>query len=100
MPHLYCIEISVLYSIILLTFTAGATGKATGLDKISVKILKISSDTIAQSLTHILNLSLATGIYIDEWKHARVCPIFKSDDRQKCENDRPISMLPIISKVF
>ena len=27
-------------------------------------------------------------------------PIYKSDDRRKCENDRPISILPIIRKVF
>ena len=27
-------------------------------------------------------------------------PIYKSDDRRKCENYRPISVLPIISKLF
>ena len=27
-------------------------------------------------------------------------PIFKSEDRQKCENYRPISILPIISKIL
>ena len=27
-------------------------------------------------------------------------PIYKSDDRLKCENYRPISILPIVSKVF
>ena len=31
---------------------------------------------------------------------ARVSPIYKSEDRKKCENYRPISILPIISKVF
>ncbi len=40
--------------------------KATGLDKIPAKILKLSA--IAPSLTFIFNLSLATGVYIDEWK--------------------------------
>lgn len=71
-----------------------------GLDKVPAKILKLSSDIIAQSLIAVFNLSLGTGIYIDEWKHARVTPIFKSDNRRKCENYRPISILPIISKVF
>ena len=42
----------------------------------------------------------ASGIYIDAWKKARVTPIFKSENRQKCENYRPISILPIISKIF
>ena len=48
----------------------------------------------------ISSLSLATGIYIDEWKQARVTPIFKSGDRGQYENYRPISILPVVSKVF
>ena len=43
---------------------------------------------------------LATGIYIDDWKRARVTPIFKSGDRRQCANYRPISILPAVSKVF
>ena len=39
-------------------------------------------------------------MFIDDWKKARVIPIYKSDDRKKCENYRPISILPIISKLF
>ena len=37
--------------------------KATGLDKIPAKILKLSANIIAPSLTFIFNLSLATGVY-------------------------------------
>ena len=62
--------------------------KATGLDKIPAKILKLSANIIAPSSTFIFNLSLATGIYVDEWKQARVTPIFKSGDRLQCENYR------------
>jgi hypothetical protein len=51
-------------------------------------------------LTVIFKHSLSTGIYINDWKLARVSPIYKSEDRKKCENYRPISILPIISKVF
>ena len=74
--------------------------KATGMDSIPAKILKMSADIIAPSLTAIFNLSLNSGIYIDAWKKARVTPIFKSENRPKCENYRPISILPIISKIF
>ena len=38
--------------------------------------------------------------YIDEWKQARVTPIFKSGDRRQSENYRPISILLVVSKVF
>ena len=60
----------------------------------------LSSDIIAPSLTHIFNLSLETGIYVDDWKRARVTPIYKAKDKRKCENYRPISILPVVSKVF
>ena len=63
------------------------------MDTISAKILKISADIIAQSLTAIFNLSLNSCTYIDAWKKTRITPIFK------CDNYRPISILPI-SKIF
>jgi hypothetical protein len=74
--------------------------KATGVDNIPAKVLKAASHIIAPSLTVIFKQSLSTGIYINDWKLARVSPIYKSEDRKKCENYRPISILPIISKVF
>ena len=43
---------------------------------------------------------MRTGTCIDEWKLARVIPIYKSEDKRKCENYRPISVLPIISRIF
>ncbi len=70
--------------------------KATGMDGIPANILKLTSTLIAPSITFIFNLSIRTGIYIDEWKLARVIPIYKSEDKRKCENYRPISILPII----
>ncbi len=72
--------------------------KATGMDGIPANILKLKSTLIAPSITFIFNLSIRTGIYIDEWKLAKVIPIYKSEDKRKCENYRPISILPIISK--
>ena len=62
------------------------TNKSTDLDKIPAKVLKLTADIIAPSLSYIFNLSLETGIYVDDWKRARVNPIYKSDDRLKCEN--------------
>ena len=58
------------------------------------------ADLIAPSLTYIFNLSLECGEFVDELKKARVTPIYKSGDKTKCENYIPISILPIISKVF
>ena len=51
-------------------------------------------------MTFIFNLSLATGIYKEDWKLARVTPIFKSGDRRQCANYPPISILLAVGKVF
>jgi hypothetical protein len=74
--------------------------KSTGLDAILAKILKLAAKIIAPSLTYIFNLSLQSGIYVNDCKRARVTPIFKSEDKSKCENYRPISILSIVSNVF
>ena len=74
--------------------------KSAGLDKIPARLLKDSSVVVVPFLRDIFNLSLDQGIFPDDWKHARISPIFKSGDTEDCSNYRPISVLSIISKVF
>jgi len=72
--------------------------KATGPDNISTKLLKECPDLICESLSLIFNQSLRTGIFPNEWKNARVAPIYKnSDKRNDPSNYRPI---PVVAKVF
>ena len=71
-----------------------------GHDNISTKLLKESIHNFVEPLTHIFNRSLCTGIVPDQLKLAKVIPIFKASDRNKCENYRPISLLPSISKIL
>ena len=64
-------------------------------------MLRIAADVIAPSLTFIFNLSLSTGIFVDDdRKNARVTPIHKDGSKLVMGNYRPISLLPIISKIF
>ena len=63
-------------------------------------MLRIAADVIAPSLTFICNLSLSTGICVDDWKNARVTPIHKDNSKLVMGNYRPTSVLPIISKIF
>ena len=74
--------------------------KGTGLDKIPAKTLRVAADKNTPSLTYIFNLSISTGVFVDNWKDARVIPIYKGGDRRILGNYRPISILPIVSKVF
>ena len=54
----------------------------------------------APSLTKLFNLSIGSGCFPTAWKCARVTPIFKSADPALPSNYRPISILPIVSKVL
>ena len=74
--------------------------KSPGLDKFSVKLLKLAAPYVSKSLAHICNISLNSSKFPDEWKKAKVTPIFKSGDKNNVSNYRPISVLPIISKII
>ena len=71
-----------------------------GYDNLPVSLIKESIDLIAKPLAHIVNLSISSGIFPDFLKIARVIPVFKSGDRRLMSNYRPVSFLPIFSKVF
>ena len=73
--------------------------KATGDDKVPVRLLKLCVNEVADSLTRIVNLSFETATFLDIWKIARVTPIYKSGDKSVQLNYRPISVLPVISKI-
>ena len=74
--------------------------KATGLDNICSKLLKIAAPVIATFITDLFNCSISTGVFPDEWKLARLVPVFKKGIRSDVNNYRPISIIPIIAKVF
>ena len=77
-----------------------SVGKATGPDGISVKMLQIASRYITKSLTHIFNISIRCEYYPKDWKYALVTSIHKGGDKCNTTNYRPISILPIISKIL
>jgi hypothetical protein len=74
--------------------------KATGADKISVKLLKYSQPALLQPITDLINISIESGIFPDQLKQAQVTPIYKKNDPMDKSNYRPVSILPIPSKIF
>ena len=48
----------------------------------------------------LLNNCMRSGIFPDELKIARVIPLYKSGDKRDIINYRPISLLPVLSKIF
>lgn len=67
---------------------------------ISLIVLKSCKDNIIVLLIYILNLSLKTGEFIDEWTFSYVSLIYKSGSWQLVENYRAIAKLSCISKVL
>ena len=74
--------------------------KASRLDNISARLLKEASPIVIRSLTFKISQSIATGVFPNAWKRARVSPIFKADFRTDPNNYRPISVLPVVSKLI
>ena len=71
-----------------------------GVDKISTKILLATYKNCMNHLVHFFNLCLRNAIFPNMLKVALITPIFKSGDKDKFTNYRPISLLPIFSKIL
>ena len=58
-------------------------------------------EILAPVLAHLVNCSQKTGIFPENGKIARVVPVYKlKGDKHLYENYRPISLLPIFSKII
>ena len=74
--------------------------KPGNINTISTSVLKRIRRHVSHVLCHIINLSLRTGIFHDCLKLAWVTPIPKISDLSNALSYRPISVLPIFSKIF
>ena len=75
------------------------SNKSTGVDGISSRMRKLAASIIAPSITKLINLSFSLNVFPSLWKTAKVTPICKSGDPTDVTNYRPISVLPILSKI-
>ena len=71
-----------------------------GWDDMDAKIIKKTYTLYLPILVHLTNLSLTKGIFPNQLKLARVVALFKSDDRMLVNNYRPVSILPVLSKLY
>ncbi len=76
-------------------------GKKSGdIFHISPDLVKLNAQTIAQILSIIFNISVREGCFPSAMKVAKILPIHKGDSVLSVGNYRPISLLPIFSKIF
>ena len=74
--------------------------KAMGFDNIPALLIKEASRVIAPSIANIINHSIVSGEVPQQWKQARVIPVYKGNDATLMNNYRPISTLPVLSKIL
>ena len=74
--------------------------KAHGCDNISIKMIKICSESLTVPLRIIFKQSLKEGRFLKIWKNANVILVHKKKDKNLLKNYRPISLLIIFSKTF
>ena len=76
------------------------SSKSCGIDFIDSYILKLATDELTPGITHIVNLSIKCEHFPSMWKKSKVIPLFKKEDPTIAKNYRPVSLLPITSKIL
>ena len=74
--------------------------KANTYKNIPPRFLKENSDICSSSILRIVNNGINVSHFPDELKLADVTPVFKKEDPTNVKNYRPVSVLPVMSKVF
>lgn len=73
---------------------------ATGIDDISIRMIKMCFPVVIPVVTHIVNECLRLSVFPSAWKVAKVLPLNKIDIPQSYSDLRPLSILPVLSKVL
>ena len=67
--------------------------KVTGNDHLPPGLHKDSAGVISAPPARIINISFRSGIFLSEWKIAKILPLYKNSATNTFENYRPISVI-------
>ena len=68
---------------------------------LGARTLKIAAPAISLSLSRLINHCIDMGTFPSAWKTAKVTPIYKGKGSKDDKNNyRPISVLPLLSKIL
>jgi hypothetical protein len=73
---------------------------ANGHDDITISMILLALDDTLPIITDIINASIQFGVFPEAWKIAKVRPIPKSSKVDNYKELRPVSILPLLSKVL
>ena len=74
--------------------------KAAGIRNVSGRLLKDGADVLGIPITQICNLSIKLSHFPKDCKAAKLKTLYKKGTKTDPKNFRPISLLPIVSKIF
>ena len=74
--------------------------KAHGHDEISIRMIKLCATSISKPLSILFRNCFENQCFPNEWKRANIVPVHKKNDKQLIKNYRPVSLLPVCSKIF
>ena len=74
--------------------------KSVGLDNLTGKFVRDGASVLAAPISDLCNLSISLSIFPDDCKIAKLKPIHKKESKTEPKNYRPISLLPLISKIM
>ena len=85
---------------VIKTIRALDVNKAHGQDNISIRMIKLCTNSVVHPLTLIFPNSMAAGTFATQSKRVNIVPIHKKNDKQIVSNYRPVSLLLLCSKIF
>jgi len=74
--------------------------KAAGINSIKAIFLRDGASILGKPIAKLCNLYIRLSIFPDKCKVAKLKPLFKKGSKTEPKNYRPISLIPLISKVF
>ena len=86
--------------VVLKIISGMKSSSSCGVDSIDSRILKLAKHQLVPVITHIVNLSIKNQKFPDSWKQSKVIPLHKKEEVTNPKNYRPVSLLPILSKVL
>ena len=74
--------------------------KSAGIDNLTGKFLKEGAPVLVSPITNLVNLAISLSLFPDDCKIAKLKPLYKKAAKTKPKNYRPISLLPLLSKII
>jgi len=74
--------------------------QAIGADEISLKMIKLCCPFLLDYLRHIYNVCISNHYFPTAWKRSMIIPVAKKSNPTVYSDLRPISIIPVLSKIF